>query len=808
MASSSQTARRVRIDRDPFRERDDVADWLARDRWPARWIGPPTGTASPWVAAFGLRFTLQRADTVRIHVSADERYALCFDGERVGRGPECGDRLNWFFETYDLNLTAGEHVLAARVWALGPGLRPLAHVGQQSGFLLAAEAPHGPLLSTGTADWQVRPLSGYRFRTSELAWGVGAFAEVDAAAVDWAYRGEPTEHWTQPTDLGPAMGGERYHAVSVPLHPLKPAPLPAAVSMPRQVGRVRHVESLDALEGKAPPVEPAWHRSQEAGDWQAMLDGCGSVTVPAGATRRVIVDLEAYLCAYPFLTVRCGANGRVALDWAEALYEQPPTDSIARSPKGHRDEIAGKFFVGVGDVFHTDGERRVLDTLRWRAGRYLALTIVTDAEPLTIESLMLEGTRYPLELESRFACDDGRLAVIEPIMVRAMQMCSHETYMDCPFFEQLMYVGDSRLEALTHYVMQRDDALPCKSVAMFEQSRLPSGLTQSRYPCEAMQVIPGFSLWWVGMVHDLAMWRDRGELIRRMLPGVRAVLWAFADRLRADGLFDPPNGWMFLDWCDRWPRGVPPTAAEAPTASYHWQLVDALHRAAELERWFGCDELAAGHSRWAGQLAEATHRAFFNESRGLYAEDLAHQHFSEHAQCLALLSGGAPAPVRPRLSRGLLTDAELTRTTIYFTHYLFEAYRLIGAIDALFERLGEWFDLPALGLLTTREKPEPTRSDCHAWGAHPLYHQYATILGIRPAGFGFRSVRIEPQPGPLTAARGELVHPQGTIEVDLTRREGHWSGHVTLPPGVDGTLHLPGTAIVLTEGVQRFSHPT
>ena len=36
-------------------------------------------------------------------------------------------------------------------------------------------------------------------------------------------------------------------------------------------------------------------------------------------------------------------------------------------------------------------------------------------------------------------------------------MCAHETYMDCPYYEQMMYVGDTRLEVLTTYAISRDD---------------------------------------------------------------------------------------------------------------------------------------------------------------------------------------------------------------------------------------------------------------------------------------------------------------------------------------------------------------
>ena len=73
---------------------------------------------------------------------------------------------------------------------------------------------------------------------------------------------------------------------------------------------------------------------------------------------------------------------------------------------------------------------------------------------------------------------------------------------------------------------------------------------------------------------------------------------------------------------------------------------------------------------------------------------------------------------------------------------MFETYAQLGRIDALFERLSLWFELPAQGFTTTPEMPEPTRSDCHAWGAHPLYHMFASLLGIRPAAPGFRSVTI------------------------------------------------------------------
>ena len=181
-----------------------------------------------------------------------------------------------------------------------------------------------------------------------------------------------------------------------------------------------------------------------------------------------------------------------------------------------------------------------------------------------------------------------------------------------------------------------------------------------------------------------------------------------------------------------------------------------------------------------------------------------HARFSEHTQCLALLSGMLEGAQYSRTAQNLLHDSSLTRTTIYFNHYLFETYRLLEQPAAFFERMGLWFDLPAQGFKTTPEQPEPTRSDCHGWGAHPLYHYFASLLGIRPAGFGFEQVEIAPMPGHLASLSGEMVHPRGRIVVDLRFENGHLTGSISLPPGVNGTLHYGGNTTALQPGPQNI----
>ena len=83
-----------------------------------------------------------------------------------------------------------------------------------------------------------------------------------------------------------------------------------------------------------------------------------------------------------------------------------------------------------------------------------------------------------------------------------------------------------------------------------------------------------------------------------------------------------------------------------------------------------------------------------------------------------------------------------------------------------------WFPLLRTGMKTMPEEPEPCRSDCHAWGAHPLYHFYATILGIRPTGLGSRTLSATPCLGPLQSASGTLPHPSGLQRFRACRHDG------------------------------------
>jgi alpha-L-rhamnosidase len=154
---------------------------------------------------------------------------------------------------------------------------------------------------------------------------------------------------------------------------------------------------------------------------------------------------------------------------------------------------------------------------------------------------------------------------------------------------------------------------------------------------------------------------------------------------------------------------------------------------------------------------------------------------------------------------GVLSNATLTQSTYYFSYYQLEALRKAGLGDRYVDQLAPWRGMLDLGLTTVPETPEPTRSDSHAWSAHPSYGLLATVLGVRPAEPGFKSVRIEPHLGALQRVDGRVPHPRGEIVVRLAMNKGGLRGEVTLPEGLKGVLEWRGKEIALRPGRQDVS---
>jgi hypothetical protein len=807
--SAEVSLKRVSLQSAPFQPRSANNPWDGRGAWKASWVRHPQEQAAPFVTAYRLAFTLTQPTSLRCHVTADERYELFLNGIRVGRGSERGDLQHWFFESYEGALPAGSHVIVARVWSLGQQA-PFAQMSFRPGFLFAVDDPAlSEVLDTGVAHWDVKYLDGYSFQSPLAAWGTGANVVIDGSHFDWDFQTGGGQRWEGAIISHPSSDDPSFNtAISNPV--LLPATLPPMLDRHIAPGEVRHVAQVPAAPASKTEIRPTDHLPSEANLWQRFLNQGERITIPAFSRRRIIIDLNNYYCAYHQLEVTGGANSHIDVHWQESLYE-----TADATTKGDRNAVNGKFFItpwhlqdGIGDRFiTTNKQRRRFESLWWHCGRYIQLLVETGDEAIDLHSFTLAETRYPFQRTGAFTSSRYQLQRVGDIAWRTLEVCSHETYFDCPYFEQLQYIGDSRIEALVTYVSTVDSRLPRKAIAMFDWSRTPQGLTQSRYPCNTRQIIPGFSLLWIGMVYDYFMWREAGDFIRERLSGVRAVLDEWLRFVDSEGLINGLVGWNYLDWSPTWKEGVPPDGKSGGGASFNFLLQISLRQTAEMEAYFGENELSQRWLRLAERLAKSTRRHYWNEKRGLFADDRGQTRFSEHAQALAILANAFHENEQTTLVTALLNEQDLTKSTLYFTHYLFEALRILAHPTELIRRIDLWSDLHEHGLKTTIEMPEPTRSDCHAWSSHPLFHYSSTLLGIRPASPGFRTVEIAPQIGSLTTLSGKVPHPLGLIEVSIQRIQDKIEAVISLPHGLNGIFKYADQSIALTGTSHKIQFP-
>ena len=763
---------------------------LLTKQWSARWIAVPN--ASPFdYGVYHFRKTFELAvkpSSFVVHITADNRYQLFVNGQRVVWGPARGDLNHWRFETLDLapQLKTGKNVLAAVVWNYGQ-YAPESQTTDRAAFLLQGNNQAERIVDTN-GQWKCMRNPAYRPLHYTHAQMRGYFVagpadNVDGASYPWGWEQPDFDDsgWLQAQTDGRSSGAPRDSRDAPNRWLLVPR------NIPLMEERLERLESLRQSSGaNVPPDFPR----------QA-----ARFTVAANSTARLLLDQSHLTTAYPELVVSGGRGAVITLGYAESLFENREKGNA----KGNRDQVEGKTFVGYYDTFTTDGGTlRLFRPLWWRTYRYLELRIETKNNPLVIEDLRGVYTGYPFELKAKFDARRNRLDQILEVGWRTARLCAHETYMDCPYYEQLQYVGDTRIQCLVSYYNAGDGRLARNAIAQINDSRTAEGATMSRAPTRQQQYIPPFSLWWIGMVHDYWMYQDDPEFVREMLPGTRAVLAFYAKYQKTNGSLRRMPWWNFVDWA--WKDGVPPVETDGSSAALDLQLLLALDWAADLEDALGSKRQAAEFRDAANRLRATVRQLYWDSSRQLVADTPARKEFSQQANSLAVLARVVEGSDARALINRVLNDSSLTECTYYFRHYLHSAVNQVGEGDRYLSLLGEWEKMLALGLTTWAEKPEPTRSDCHAWSASPNYELFRTVLGIDSAAPGFKRVVVRPFLGDLTQARGSIPHPAGEISVILTlKSDGKLSAEVTLPAGVNGDFYWRGQHRPLRAGHNKLT---
>lgn len=771
--------------------------------WKAQWIMHPTHQPNDHaVVFFRKNFELQeKPENFKVHVSADNHYRLFVNGTYITRGPARGDLSHWFFETIDIGpyLNIGSNIIAAEVVNWGPK-RSFSFFSQMTSFIMQGGGEKEQVVNTMGGQWLCLQSEAHNsiiidwiFDRSTIDFGLYVGNPTDSitgATYPWGWElpGYDDSAWL-PAKWADASGSRNTQYAGGILFSggklLVPRKVPLLQETRVPFSTIRRAEGItltdDFLKGEK-PMEILPNRK---------------VTL--------LIDQKRLTMGYPEIKVSGGKGSKIQARYAENLIVR------AKSPKGNRNEIEGKYMVGIRDVFMPDGGiNRLFKPTYIRTFRYIQIDIETGSQPLTIHDYYQVECRAPLELKASFESGNPLMDWIMESGWRSVSLCAQDILLSDAYYEQMQYTGDSRVHNLTLMTLSGDDRITRNSLVQFDQSRIPEGLTYACYPNPFHLIIPSYSLMWIDQVHDYMMWKDDTAFIAQFDLGIYSVLDWFEKRRQPTGLLGPIDWWAAFAWPRHFHNGQSPTVYEGNNTLYTLQYAYSLRHAAAISDFIGNPAKAEVYRNRADEICEAVNR-LCKIHEGFYTESPENTQVSQITNLLAIVAGAVTGDEARSLMLKLLEPKDWFGQVDLFLHiYLFEAMSKTGLQEHFEAELSEWQLMKERGLTTFVEVPlewgeENQRSECHPWSSAPNYHFFRTVCGIVPTSPGHRTINISPSFGNLNHIRATYPHQLGNIVIDLKKEGVKVWGEFLIPEGIKAQFVWADKKVELKEGKQNIS---
>jgi alpha-L-rhamnosidase len=746
----------------------------------AEWIVPEEN-----YGAFLFRKTFDMTDVpdnFMVHVSGDARYRLYVNGTRVCWGPAVGDMENWNYETVDIApfLRTGRNVVASQVWNNGRhnGTKQLS---ERTAFILQGNSATEQVVNTNSS-WKVYRDPGYYPLTMTDRIAGGGFIAPGTDSVvgarhpwGWNTLSFDDSNWARAQEIGKGNHTGLDTWLGTPWK-LKPRTVPF---MEEKTERIPDLLSVTGI-----PYTPGIGKKH-------------TFTIPARSGVEILLDNRVLTMGYPQLLVSGGRDSRIEVRYQEGLFDD-------EGRKGHRDDWEGKNMKGIYDVFMPDGGDRLFEPLWIRVFRYAKITVTTGRSPLTIHDFYNVFTAYPLQENATFDAGNPLLDRIWDAAWRTQRLCALESYWDCPYYEQVQYIGDTRIQAMLTMYIDGDDRLARNAIEQFYNSMQPMGLTKSAHPTSGVQIIPPFSLYLIGMIHDYYMMRDDPEFVRQFIPGINFILNWFISRIADNGMLGPLPYWNHIDGGTDFVFGSPPGVSDGGSAHITLLTAYAMDKAVDMLRTFGFDCEADRYTSISADLKKNTMKLCYSPERNLIAETPEKEQFSQHTNIFAVLTNTFEPELHSQVMQTVLDDSSIIQTTLYFKYYLFQALKKAGMGAKILDLMHHWEFFLEMGFTTFPEHGLHSRSDCHAWAAHPMHAFLSVICGIEPSSPGFKTLEIRPSPGNSNILTGTMPHPMGEIRFQYQKSDQGKDGYnIVLPDGLTGKLLVEDQSIELVSGENK-----
>ncbi|OCF39437.1 alpha-L-rhamnosidase [Kwoniella heveanensis CBS 569] len=717
------------------------ANWV----WVPDWVDSSLHNTAARLVSFTRSFNLSSIPSEAIvHFSADTRYKLFVNGQRVAVGPTRSHPTIWYYDTLDIApyLQKGENkveFLVIRYFASSRGGMPFERT-TFPGLTVFGSA--GEVDLSSKEGWEA-VVDESRLYPTGL---------IDDVFLHINERVKPT-----PANKAVTPKPYAFKTLNGELAPwrLRPRSIPMPESTHVNVNTVRAINSA----------------SSSSDDWSSCLSGKDQLALPGGSSHSLDIQADVHSTAFVRWTFKATETTQIKLKlmYSEG-YELEPRQYPFFRTKADRTDPTNGHIIGPFDEVILDipaGKAVIYEPFWFRTFRLIRLNLdVLGSAPVELVGFNATQVNYPLDVKGSWKeRGDEYSERIWDVSIRTMRNCMFDGYSDCPFYEQLQYSGDSRSVGLFHYLLSGDDQLMRQAITNFAASITPEGLTQSRFPSHVPQIIAGFSLYWILQICDHHLFFGDTTYTKSFVPKIDGVFEYFDSHIDVLGLVSgiSEDVWQYCDWVTTWgatdthpDKGVPTSGRKNNRHTYISMLYAyVLQQAAQLLRQVGRPGNADEYETRASSLRAAIKKhcydgSFFTDSTADVADDLS---YSQHCQVFAVLAGIPSPKETPRLltqsfDQSSTAGKDFSKCSYVMMFYALRAFAQAG--DSVYEEYyskawNPWKKMLDNNLTTWEEDDVRQRSDCHAWGSVPIYEFCTEVAGVKPLAAGCKKLLFKPR---------------------------------------------------------------
>lgn len=196
--------------------------------------------------------------------------------------------------------------------------------------------------------------------------------------------------------------------------------------------------------------------------------------------------------------------------------------------------------------------------------RYLILTIKNAFAPVQIKTIGVIDASLKVSQRAQFHCNDTLLNEIYKMSVRTVHACMSDTYVDCPGFEQVYWLGDATVAAevnLLNFAAYDYDYKCLKVVAQSLSDThcsnycknkpgfsLGQRLVAPTYGSFVQGGLPMWSFLWLYQVYHNYLYSGNKAFLHDLFPYVEKMLKNCETLMSERNLFAMEGAWNLIEW--------------------------------------------------------------------------------------------------------------------------------------------------------------------------------------------------------------------------------------------------------------------